>query len=389
MQAMPGSKLAAKAALAFLTLSAAAALAAVTPFAGRDAVGPDSEDEKRVWSQSREFAEAIRKSGLAYADPQVTAYVQSVMDRLFPEFGGSIRVQVLQATQLNAFAIPDGGIYVNLGLISRFQNEAQLATVLAHEGIHFTHRHGYQSQRSLKGNAAFASVTAMFGIPILPQLIAVSSIFGFSRELETEADKAGYQRLAGAGYDVRESPKVFEHLAREVKTEEIKEPFFFASHPRLQERIENLRKLSANAPPGGDGAARSDYARTMAKARVDNIESQLSMGRAKSVLLFLEDPESLGELPVHAQFYLGEAYRLRGAEGDGRRSEDAYLKAVAAAPEFAPSYRALGVHYLKQNQYSEAARNLSRYLELSPQAHDRAYVQHYLKIAETRQGASQ
>jgi predicted Zn-dependent protease len=38
--------------------------------------------------------------------------------------------------------VPDGGIYVNVGLLARFENEAQLATVLAHEGTHFTHRTG-------------------------------------------------------------------------------------------------------------------------------------------------------------------------------------------------------------------------------------------------------
>lgn len=368
---------------------AGSALAAVTPYAGHDSAKPESEDERRVWSQSREFAEALRKSAVIYDDPGVTAYVQSVMDRLFPEFQGGIRVQVVQASQLNAFAIPDGHIYVNLGLLSRFQNEAQLATVLAHEGTHFTHRHGYQSQQSLKGNTAFASVTAMLGIPIIPQLLAVSSIFGFSRELETEADNVGYQRLAKAGYDVRESPKVFEHLAREVKTEDIKEPYFFASHPRLQERIDNMSKLSAKAPAGGEGNSRADYARTMARVRVDNVEGQLALGRAKSALLALEDPEHMKELPEHASYYVGEAYRLRAEEGDGLRAEQSYLKAIAAAPEFAPSHRALGVYYLKINQYSEAVRHFSRYLEIAPEAKDRAYVQQYLKVAEKKQGGNQ
>lgn len=368
---------------------AGSASAAVAPYASRDAAKPESEDEQRVWSQSSEFAEALRKSAILYDDADVTAYVQGVMDRLFPEFQGGIRVRVVQASQLNAFAIPNGNIYVNLGLLSRFQNEAQLATVLAHEGTHFTHRHGYQSQQSVKGNTAFASAASMLGIPIIPQLLAVSSIFGFSRELETEADKVGYQRLARAGYDVRESPKVFEHLAREVKAEDIQEPYFFASHPQLKERIDNMSRLSAKAPAGGDGNSRADYAKTMSKVRVDNLEGQLALGRAKSALLALEDPEHMKELPEHAAFYVGEAYRLRGGDGDALRSEQSYLKAIAEAPAFAPSYRALGVYYLKKNQYSEAVRHLSRYLELAPDARDRAYVQQYLKVAEKKQGGNQ
>jgi len=384
---MPGRPL--RAALAFLAFASATAFAAVLPFEDRESAGPENDEEQRVWGQAREFAEALRKSGVMYADPTVQAYVQAVMDRLFPEFAGGIPVQVVRASQLNAFAIPDGHIYVNLGLLSRFQNEAQLATVLAHEGTHFTHRHGYRSQQSVKGNAAFASVTAMLGIPIFPQLLAISSIFGFSRELETEADNVGYQRLLEAGYDVRESPRVFEHLALEVKAEDVKEPFFFASHPRLQERIDNMSRLSAQASAGGDGVSRADYAKAMANVRVDNIEGQLATGRAKSALIALEYPEHMSELPPHAPYYVGEAYRLRGDNGDALRAEQSYLKAVTAAPEFSPSYRALGVHYLKLNQYSEAVRYLARYLELAPEAKDRAYVQKYLKIAERKQGGSQ
>lgn len=361
-------------------------IAAVTPFSRSDVAKPESDEEQRVWGQAQEFTVAIRKSAIIYRDETVTQYVQSVLDRLFPEFRDGIRAQVVQAPQLNAFALPNGNIYINLGLLSRFQDEAQLATVLAHEGTHFTHRHGFRSQQSLKGNAAFASVTAMLGVPIFPQLLAISSIFGFSREMETEADVVGYERLARAGYDVHESPKVFEHLAREVKAEGIDEPFFFASHPKLQERIENMKKLSAKAPPGGNGNARADYAKVMSKARMDNLESQLSMGRAKSALLMLEDPEYVAELPLQAQYYLGEAYRLRGVEGDALRAEQAYLRAVSASPDFAPSYRALGVHYLKANQYSEAIKQLSRYLELAPDAKDRGYVQNYLKIAEKKKG---
>ena len=369
--------------------TASAATTAVGPFSNGELAKPESGEEQRVWGQAKEFTEAIRKSAIVYRDEPVTAYVQSVMDRLFPEFNGRIRVQVVQAPQLNAFALPDGSIYVNLGLLARFQNEAQLATVLAHEGTHFTHRHGFRNQKNLKSNAAFASVTAMLGVPVFPQLIAISSIFGFSREMESEADSVGYERLARAGYDVHEAPHVFEHLAREVKAEGIEEPFFFASHPRLKERIDNMTTLSAKAAAGGAGASRADYARMITKARIDNLESQLSMGRAKSALLMLEEPEQMAELPPYAAYYLGEAYRLRGQDGNVLRAEQAYLKAVSASPEFAPSHRALGVHYLKANQYTESARHLSRYLELAPDAKDRTYVQNYLKVAEKKMGGPQ
>lgn len=359
----------------------------LAPFPDSSALSKVEGEEQRVWSQGDELAQVLERAGVIYENPAATAYVQSAMDRLFPEFKGAVRVSIVKSPQLNAFALPNGRIYINQGLLARFQNEAQLATVMAHEGTHFTNRHGYQTNKSVKDNAAFAMFGAMLGIPILPELIAASSIFGFSREMETEADKDGFTRLRRAGYDVHESPRVFEQLIAEIRAEDIKEPYFFATHPRLQERVDNMKKLSAGVPPGGDGAVRADYARAVLQVRLDNLDNTLSMGRAKSALIMLDDPLYLAELPPQAQYYLGEAYRLRGEAGDLKRAEQAYLQAVQTAPDFAPSYRALGAMYLKANHFVDAQKYLERYLELAPEAPDRKYVESYLRITRKKTGA--
>jgi len=59
---------------------------------------------------------------------------------------------------------------------------------------------------------------------------------------------------------------------------------------------------------------------------------------------------------------------------------------VEVAPEFAPSYRSLGVVYLKSGQYAAAQRNLEHYLELAPEAPDRKYAESYLRIAKQKGG---
>jgi predicted Zn-dependent protease len=362
-----------------------AAAARVPPFADSAALEQVSGDERRVWSEGAEVAQALARGGVIYEDAATTAYVQSVVDRLFPEFKGHMRVAILKSAQLNAFALPNGSIYINQGLLARFQNEAQLATLLGHEGTHFTNRHGYQNEMSAKDNAAFGALGGMV-VPLLPQLIAVTSMYGFSREMETEADVQGFARLKKAGYDVHEAPRVFEHLIAEIKAENIKEPFFFATHPKLADRVENMKKLSAGAPPDGEGTSTADYTNKMMEVRVDNLEMMLSMGRAKSALIMLSDPERSAELPPQVDYYLGEAYRLRGEEGDIKLAEQAYRKAIEAAPEFAPSYRALGVLRLKANHYADAQTYLDRYLELAPSAPDRKYVENYLKIARKKAG---
>jgi len=368
----------------------ASALAAkVAPFADGAALDQVSGDERRVWSQGDELAQAITRGGVIYEDDTTTAYVQAVLDRLFPEFKGRMRVAIVKSAHLNAFALPNGCIYINQGLLARLQNEAQLATLLGHEGTHFTNRHGYQSEASAKDNAGFAMLSTMvlpYGLGALPSLLAVSSMYGFSRDMETEADVQGFARLKKAGYDVHQSPRVFEHLMAEIKAEDIKEPFFFATHPKLADRVENMKKLSAGAPYGGDGTSSAAYTNTMTQVRVDNLDLMLSMGRAKSALIMLSDPDRRAEMPPAADYYLGEAYRLRGQEGDTKLAEDAYRRAIEAAPEFAASYRALGVLRLKANHYADAQTYLERYLELTPSAPDRKYVESYLKIARKKAG---
>lgn len=374
------------AATAALPAGACAAVGA-EPFSSGAAAKPADEQEQRTWSQAEELQEILKNGDVIYQDPALTAYVQSVMERLYPDFKGVIQVTLLKSPHLNAFAVPDGGIYVNVGLLARFENEAQLATVLAHEGTHFTNRHGYLSAKSQKNNAAFATFGSLLGVPLLPELIAVSSMFGYSRELETEADEVGYRRLLQAGYDVREAPKVFEHLMREVKTEDIQEPFFFSTHPKLKDRLDNMTRLSSRAAGGGDGTQRDAYSRRVQQARIDTLESMLSMGRAKQALIVLENEAALRELPPHALYWRGEAYRRRGEAGDMQKAEASYRGAIQAAPGFAPSYRALGIILLKDGKKAEAARSFERYLELAPQAADRKYVESYLRMANKPGGA--
>jgi tetratricopeptide (TPR) repeat protein len=112
----------------------------------------------------------------------------------------------------------------------------------------------------------------------------------------------------------------------------------------------------------------------------------LSMGRAKQALIILEDEQKLRELPLYAPYWQGEAYRRRGDAGDLQRAQRCYRQAIAAAPGFAPSYRALGIVLLKAGKKAEAAASFEHYLELAPEASDRKYVESYLRLAKTPEG---
>ncbi len=362
-----------------LTLSLAAAAAEVTPWAYPVSIVSLEREEKNLWAEADEFDRALGRAGKLLNNPALNAYLQGVMDRLYPEFGGKVRIRALDSNQLNAFALPNGSVYINTGLLARLQNEAQLAAVLAHEGAHFVHRHSYQQVENVKNVATLALIVGMAGVPVVGNVVALASMSGFSREHETEADNIGYRRLVAAGYSAKEAPKTFEHLIAEIKALDINEPFFFASHPKLQERVDTLGELAQSA--GNGEVRREPYVMALREVRLHALQEDLDAYRYKQLILVLADPERRREYPPEASYFLGEAYRLRNEEGDTALAEREYTLSLELAPEFAPAYRALGMLHYKRGEKNRASPLFRRYLELAPAAPDREYVEFYLKDA--------
>lgn len=355
----------------------------VTRFDDGEATQEISTEEQRLWLAADQFDQNLELGGYLYKDPAIQAYMQAILDKLYPQYKGVMRVRVNNAPSLNAFALPNGSIYINTGMLARLENEAQVATVLAHEGAHFIMRHGWQQNRNTKTTAAVSlSLGLLTGVPALSQLAAVSSIYGFSRELEREADAIGFARLKAAGYDVEESYATFEYLLEEVKALDIDEPFFFSSHPRLTERIESFKALSAESAGEGGYTGEADYKRVAALLKIETLRAYLAMGRYQSVFIMLDEAKELATYPAYAPFFLGEAYRLRDQDGDKPLAEAAYLKAIERSPQFADAHRALGIYYMKENEAVKARAYFDTYLHLAPEAADRAYIEQYRKSLE-------
>lgn len=368
-----------------LALACALALPAhadpVLPWANAAETRELAAEEKGLWQEADEFDRALLRAGRVNIDPVLTAYLQGIMDRLYPEFKDRLRVRVLDAQQINAFALPNGSIYVNAGLIARFENEAQLATVLAHEGAHFTHRHSLQQAERLRNAAAFALVVAMLGVPLVGDVVALSSMFGYSREHEREADEIGYQRLVAAGYAARETIRTFEHLQAEIKAGDINEPYFFASHPRLQERIDSFNTLIGDRDHGE--TARERFIETTAGLRLDSLAGDLAAYRYKQIILMLGNPATRHDYPPEASYFLGEAYRLRNEAGDDAAAEREYQRAIESVPQYPPPHRALGLLHFKRGNRAEAVIRLRHYLALNPGAADRTYVEYYITLMDS------
>src|ERR1051325_11577620 len=92
------------------------------------------EDEQRIWNRSQEEETLLDKSDIIYRDSTLTAYVNSIAQKLNTNLSQSgqlmFRVQVIKDPLLNAFTYPNGVIYIHTGILAKMENEAQLATLL-------------------------------------------------------------------------------------------------------------------------------------------------------------------------------------------------------------------------------------------------------------------
>ncbi len=359
--------------------------ATIKPFQGQeDPVQARTDGEKRLWLSAGKLDEALVKSGQIFENEPLRAYLQGITDHLYPEFQGAIKIHLLKDPVLNAFALPNGSIYINTGMIAALENEAQIATVLAHEGVHFTHKHS-ALQREHTHNAIGASIAvSLLGVPFIGQLVALSSIFGYSQEHEYEADCLGYERLSRAGYDTRQSPKTFEHLLREAKADKISEPFFFSTHPALEKRIENFNKLNADTPSKETQIHEARYNAIVGPIREMVIKEKIKMGRYSAVVAALTHNELSVLYPSHCEFYLGEAYRLRGEKDDAKKALDAYLEAGKKDPSFSLVDRAIGMVYYKNEDYPNARQYFEIYLKKAPDAEDAGFISHYLELIKNK-----
>ncbi|HZE72710.1 MAG TPA: M48 family metallopeptidase [Pyrinomonadaceae bacterium] len=162
-------------------------------------------------------------------DPQVRDYVERVGQRLVaaipPEFQHPefrYYFKVVNASDINAFALPGGPMYINRGMIEAAHREGEMAGVMAHELSHVALRHGTaqatkaQKYSILSGIAGIAG--SILGGPAVGQLAQMP--FGvyflkFSREYETEADLLGARIMANAGYDPMDLANMFRTIERQ------------------------------------------------------------------------------------------------------------------------------------------------------------------------------
>lgn len=179
----------------------------------------------------RQAAAEVEQQMPILRDASATNYVSRVGQRLVnaipsqfqhPEF--QYYFKIVNARDINAFALPGGPMYVNRGMIEAARSEGEMAGVMAHELSHVALRHGTAQATKGQKYGLLAGILGIGGAIIGGPAGAAAQIAGqgvgvyflkFSREYETEADILGAQIMARAGYDPRDLANMFKTIEQQ------------------------------------------------------------------------------------------------------------------------------------------------------------------------------
>lgn len=232
------------------TLLLLGALAVLPVAAPPAAAEPDRSDAPRAGPEAVKmvFAEMGRLENEA-----LQQYVEAVGQRVAraaPRIGSGYRFFVVDQWTPNAFALPDGSIFVSRGILALASSEEELANVLAHEITHVTQRHAI-------GRMAVADSAN----PFLIGFARAAYLASFSRDQERDADRGGQALAAAAGYDpgaMAAFLRKLEYVER-IQLGASRLPTFFDTHPATAERagstFDRGEKIPFSAKPGIAGDA--------------------------------------------------------------------------------------------------------------------------------------
>jgi predicted Zn-dependent protease len=382
----------------------------------------------------------LEREGLVLEDEATNKYLKRVGDSLLPR-GLTLenvvwRFRAFRDPVPNAFALPNGSIYLSTGLLALMDNESQLAGLIAHEMTHVLRRHSYFQNRSNRKKFLTMNIMAAVGayapggvvgavitvVTAVAPFIVMATMFGYSQDLERDADMKGIEMMMSAEYPPEEMVKALKLLSNDIEGEQIR--LFYNDHPSLQERIKYLSQyLGSRAdivtPAMELNRERAAYfAKTELVMRHD-IQLAINSARYRTAVYLAQRLVEFRPDSSENVFWLAEAYRTLGprspqlsdrelsnsAKKDAakkrekrtaeeeehdllatpagqenwkthqQRAEELYLRALSLDNPALTAHRGLGMLYEKLERTAEAVSQYEKYVELAPAAVDRERIQ--------------
>ena len=350
----------------------------------------EADDEKGLWNEMKEYERSLSKSPLLVHDSEINIYIDDIVCRVAAAYCGDFRVFVIRNPNFNASMAATGMMQIWTGLITRASSTDEIAAVVGHEIAHYTLLHSLENLRALRKKMATGSmfdlvVIATTGVSSqIGQMTAVLSALAFNREQETEADLLGATLLANASYDPHASYRVWKQILEEEEAAAVKQEdhgVFAKTHPASEDRARYLESwvTARYGEPDQELVADEAFLHILNKYYLMLMEDQLATNRFGRTRELLERHASVGVEPSLVRYFYGEMFRQRGGEGDAELAIAAYRHSIEGGSPPSKAYSNLGYLLLKQGDTDAARDSFRTYLEVDPDASDRAMIEFYLE----------
>ncbi|WP_299176640.1 M48 family metalloprotease [uncultured Neptuniibacter sp.] len=334
---------------------------------------------QKEYQLGRAWVRMLRGSARIYEDAFVSQYIEDLTWSLVTHSqltDRRLEILVLDNPSVNAFAVPGGVIGVHTGLLLTAKNEAQLASVLAHELAHLSQRHFAaqleEQQRNrpfhlatILGSILLAAADPEAGIVGLQSSMAASAAnkLAFSRQNEREADYIGMQTLTSSGYPPIAMANMFTELQKQARFSRVP-PEFLLTHPVTQSRISDALNR-----------AESIQGKT---PRLNSIEFNLVKARIQAN--YSKDLPQLLKKYQETQ-KLGDNDSIRYAIAITAIKAKSYALAAQNINSFSPAFRSSLPGRLLQaelelakEKYKKAVTQLEKLVRLYPGSHAVSYL---------------
>jgi predicted Zn-dependent protease len=378
------------------------------------------KERETLIDTARELNGYFEQRSVLFADEHVLALVEDVGRSLAPAPTDDYieyRFFVLRDPSPNAFALPNGDIYLHTGMLARLTDTAQLAAILGHEINHVAGHHGIVQFRSANKKivASMVLTGVLGGLGGVISTGLAASMYGFSRELEQEADDHAVPLLLSSPYDAAALPEIYGILARDYEGITPRMATIWSTHPQLEARAARTREQVAGAPAGRRDTEQFDAVvfplRTLTiRDYIQDDYPRTALVLAEAVAArYPEQPElvqltgdawaAMGALTELDEAELSNRERARNANrrvlrtrqereaqllktpegqaalrGNLTNARAAYERALALNGEFAPAYRGLGEVAERLGEPRAAAAAYVDYLRKAPAAADRTVI---------------
>jgi len=374
------------------------------------------------------FIDYIEKSGILYYNEELEEYLNGIARKMTPPLYADaekvkIYIKMTRDPTVNAVSLANGNIYLNIGILARTKNEAQLAFILGHEISHIINRdmvyfsEDYYSKTIATQflDLALSPATAFFGLYGISQLgfglIYGVTVTGYRRDQEERSDIESVALMNQNGYALEGAVELLNIFIEEKeKFSKGSEIYFLSSHPENEKRKRDIEKLIKTSYNSVENATRNEdiFLNKMTNLKVENAMLNVMFDRPQHAIDNLIKVENAHPEDEKVYFCLAEAYRVVAKDPDllkyelsnkawreiginskekreqqikewKEQAKDYYGKALGVNPLYADPYRGMALIYANDEEDEKALDSFRKYLELQPDAKDRRFVNNWIE----------